>query len=43
VPTALRNAAAAAALQVTRHGAGDAMPDRAEVLDFLDARGERLA
>ncbi|MFH5775253.1 ribokinase [Paracoccus sp. NGMCC 1.201697] len=35
VPTALRHAAAAAALQVTRHGAGDAMPDRAEVLEFL--------
>ncbi|TWI34362.1 ribokinase [Paracoccus sulfuroxidans] len=33
--TALRHAAAAAALQVTRHGAGDAMPDRAEVLEFL--------
>ncbi|WP_199261068.1 ribokinase [Paracoccus binzhouensis] len=34
-PTALRHAAAAAALQVTRRGAGDAMPDRTEVLDFL--------
>lgn len=34
-PTALRHAAAAAALQVTRPGAGDAMPDRAEVLAFL--------
>ncbi|UFM65578.1 ribokinase [Paracoccus sp. MA] len=38
-PTALRHAAAAAALQVTRRGAGDAMPDRAEVLAFLKARG----
>ncbi|MFC3570455.1 PfkB family carbohydrate kinase [Paracoccus simplex] len=38
-PTALRHAAAAAALQVTRRGAGDAMPGRAEVLDFLKARG----
>ncbi|UXU75591.1 MULTISPECIES: ribokinase [unclassified Paracoccus (in: a-proteobacteria)] len=34
----LRHAAAAAALQVTRPGAGDAMPDRAEVADFLKAR-----
>ena len=39
MPTALRHAAAAAALQVTRQGAGDAMPDRAEVLAFLKARG----
>lgn len=39
IPTALRHAAAAAALQVTRQGAGDAMPDRAEVLAFLKARG----
>ncbi|CAM3171807.1 ribokinase [Paracoccus aminovorans] len=38
-PTALRHAAAAAALQVTRPGAGDAMPDRAEVLEFLKAQG----
>ncbi|ABL70399.1 ribokinase [Paracoccus denitrificans] len=38
-PTALRHAAAAAALQVTRRGAGDAMPDRTEVLAFLKARG----
>ncbi|MTH34532.1 ribokinase [Paracoccus limosus] len=38
VATALRHASAAAALQVTRKGAGDAMPDRAEVLDFLNAR-----
>ena len=36
--TALRHAAAAAALQVTRPGAGDAMPERAEVLRFLAAR-----
>ncbi|WP_104491669.1 ribokinase [Paracoccus denitrificans] len=38
-PTALRHAAAAAALQVTRRGAGDAMPDRTEVLAFLKAHG----
>lgn len=38
-PTALRHAAAAAAIQVTRKGAGDAMPDRAEVLEFLKAQG----
>ena len=37
--TALRHAAAAAALQVTRPGAGEAMPGRAEVMAFLDARG----
>lgn len=37
-PDALRHAAAAAALQVTRKGAGDAMPDRAEVLAFLKAQ-----
>ena len=36
-PTALCHAAAAAALQVTRPGAGDAMPDRAEVQAFLNA------
>jgi len=36
---ALRHAAAAAALQVTRHGAGNAMPDRAEVAEFLKAHG----
>lgn len=36
VATALRHAAAAAALQVTRPGAGDAMPDRAEVMRFLE-------
>ncbi|SIQ19107.1 ribokinase [Paracoccus thiocyanatus] len=39
IPTALRHAAAAAALQVTRQGAGDAMPNRAEVLAFLKAHG----
>lgn len=39
IATALRHAAAAAALQVTRPGAGDAMPDRAEVMAFLAARG----
>ena len=38
-PTALRHAAAAAALQVTRPGAGDAMPDRAEVMAFLSDHG----
>lgn len=38
-PTALRHAAAAAAVQVTRAGAGDAMPDRAEVMAFLKAQG----
>ena len=38
IPTALRHAAAAAALQVTRQGAGDAMPDRSEVIQFLDAQ-----
>lgn len=37
-PDALRHAAAAAALQVIRKGAGDAMPDRAEVLAFLKAQ-----
>lgn len=35
--TALRHAAAAAAVQVTRHGAGDAMPDRDTVMRFLKA------
>lgn len=39
IPTALRHAAAAAALQVTRQGAGDAMPDRDEVMAFLKAQG----
>ena len=37
--TALRHASAAAAIQVTRKGAGDAMPDRAEVMAFLKERG----
>ena len=37
--TALRNAAAAAAVQVTGAGAGDAMPDRSEVMAFLKAQG----
>ena len=39
VAQALRHASAAAALQVTRKGAGDAMPDRAEVEDFLARMG----
>ncbi|MBD9526103.1 PfkB family carbohydrate kinase [Paracoccus sp. PAR01] len=38
IPTALRHAAAAAAVQVTRHGAGDAMPDRTEVIAFQGSR-----
>lgn len=37
IPTALRFASAAAALQVTRHGAGSAMPTRSEVIQFLEA------
>lgn len=37
--TALRHASAAAAIQVTRKGAGDAMPDRREVMTFLQAQG----
>ncbi|SDD26186.1 ribokinase [Paracoccus isoporae] len=37
--TALRHAAAAAAIKVTRVGAGDAIPDAAEVEAFLAARG----
>lgn len=37
--TALRHAAAAAAVQVTRLGAGDAMPERAEVMAFLKEHG----
>ncbi len=37
-PTALRHAAAAAAVQVTRKGAGDAMPERGEVMAFLQAQ-----
>ena len=36
--TALRHAAAAAAIQVTRKGAGDAMPTHAEVVAFLKAQ-----
>jgi ribokinase len=36
--TALRQAAAAAAIQVTRPGAGDAIPSAAEVAAFLEAR-----
>jgi ribokinase len=35
IATTLRNASAAAALQVTRKGAGNAMPTRAEVAAFL--------
>ncbi|MBU3028824.1 ribokinase [Paracoccus marinaquae] len=41
VPEALHMASAAAALKVTRKGAGDAIPDRAEVLDFLGRRPAR--
>lgn len=37
VEAALREAAAAAALQVTRAGAGEAIPSRAEVTAFLEA------
>ena len=37
--TAMRLAAAAAAMQVGRPGAGDAMPSRMEVEAFLAARG----
>lgn len=36
IATCLRHAAGAAALQVTRPGAGDAMPTRAEVLAFVE-------
>ena len=36
---ALRDASAAAAIKVTRSGAGDAIPEAAEVLDFLTAQG----
>lgn len=39
IATTLRNASAAAALQVTRKGAGDAMPTRAEVAAFLAQQG----
>ncbi|NHF73752.1 ribokinase [Paracoccus xiamenensis] len=35
LPEAMRHAAAAAAIKVTRAGAGDAIPEAAEVLDFL--------
>lgn len=35
MPEAMRHAAAAAAIKVTRAGAGDAIPEAAEVLDFL--------
>jgi ribokinase len=38
LPEALRLAAAAAALQVTRPGAGEAIPAMVEVLDFLESR-----
>lgn len=38
IPEALRLAAAAAALKVTRPGAGDAIPAMPEVLDFINAR-----
>lgn len=37
IPEALRRASAAAALKVTRAGAGDAIPDAAEVTAFLKA------
>lgn len=40
LPEALRFAAAAAAIQVTRPGAGDAMPTRAEVERFLSEAGQ---
>ena len=39
IATTLRNASAAAALQVTRKGAGNAMPTRAEVAAFLAQQG----
>lgn len=38
IAAALRHAAAAAALQVTRKGAGDAMPARSEVMAFMEER-----
>lgn len=40
LPEALRHAAAASAIKVTRAGAGDAIPEAAEVLDFLAAGAE---
>jgi ribokinase len=40
---ALRLAAAAAALQVTRHGAGEAIPTMAEVLTFLEQQVEKIS
>ena len=40
---ALRLASAAAALKVTRPGAGDAIPQLAEVLDFLGDGGRAFA
>ena len=39
IATALRHASGAAALQVTRKGAGDAMPTRDEVMTFLSQQG----
>ncbi len=39
VPAALRLAAGAAALKVTRHGAGDAIPGLEEVMAFIANRG----
>lgn len=39
LPAAMRFAAAAAALQVTRPGAGDAMPEAAETRQFLEDHG----
>ena len=35
LPEAMRHAAAASAIKVTRAGAGDAIPEAAEVLNFL--------
>lgn len=40
---ALRQASAAAAIKVTRAGAGDAIPEAAEVLDFLIAQDQHPA
>lgn len=39
IPDAIRFGAAASAIQVTRHGTADAMPNRAEVVAFLAERG----